>query len=175
MISQLWNWLKDNDAPNWLAIFFSLMAWPAIPGILYWLNNRTRQSVPYLNVSFQPGATTTVNGQDHPALNITFTNQTGQTVYLSRVRLRGCQQRFQSPLPAITASGWHELKFASSKTVPSKTAPDGAQILQLNDFECILQTTQGAFTNIAVSRIDNAFLSYRPWWLRRWLWCPQIF
>jgi hypothetical protein len=43
----VWQWLKDNDAPNWFVIFFSLLVWPAI---LYWISNRKRHNVPHLDV-----------------------------------------------------------------------------------------------------------------------------
>jgi hypothetical protein len=41
MFYDFWQWLKDNDAPNWFVIVFSLIVWPII---LYWISNRTEHS-----------------------------------------------------------------------------------------------------------------------------------
>ena len=152
---QFWTWGKDSDASNLFVLIVSLIAWPVILHLYF---NHKRQGIPHLNVSFQQGQTN-VDGQVHPSLNIIFTNQTGQVVYLSRARLRG-RRRLQIPLPP-TASGWYESKFKSGKTV-------------LSDFERILQTGSAAMTSIAALRVDNAFLSYRPSWFRRWF-SAQIF
>jgi hypothetical protein len=161
---KFWTWGKENDVSNWFVLVFSLIAWPIT---LHWYFNRSRQGVPHLNVSLRPGGQTTVEGKQFPSLDITFTNQTGQVVYLSRARLRG-RRRLQIPLTPTT-SGWYDLKFAWSKT------PSNQGIVPLQDFECILQTGETALTNIAARRSDDTFLSYRPWWFRRWLWWPKYF
>ncbi len=159
---QFWNWLKVNDAPNWAVLAFSLIAWPAV---LYWWSNRKRQSVPHFEVLPQPGQTI-IGQQSFGAVDLIFTNRTGQVVYLSRARLRECQRRFPIPTTALRdiSGGWRELKFAW------RTPP------LLNDHECILQTTDRVMTNIAVSRqMDNAFYSYRPGWFRRVFRRPKYF
>ena len=160
---QFWTWGKDSDVSNWFALIASLIAWPVI---LHWYFNHKKQNIPHLNVSFRQGRTI-VDGQDHPSLEVVVTNQTGQVVYLSRGRLRG-RRRLAIPLPPM-ASGWYELKFAWEKTVS-----DGGST-PLRDFECILQTGGVAVTSIASKQLDNAFFSYRPWWLRKWLWWPKYF
>src|SRR6266702_1805738 len=100
MFMQLWNWLRDNDAPNWAVLAFSLIMWPAI---LYWWNTHKRQSVPHFEVLPQNGLTTICTDictEQFPSVELIFTNRTGQVVYLSRGRLRG-QRRFPIPRAAV--------------------------------------------------------------------------
>ena len=161
----VWNWLKDNDAPNWFTLAFSLIAWPAF---LYWWNRRKRQSIPGLEISLQQGQTsieTSTGIQQFNAVEFIFTNRTGCVVYISGARLRECQKRFQIPLAAIRdISGWHELKFQKDSTP------------NLSDHERILQTYDRVMTNIAASTpMPQAFYNYQPKRVPRWLRYPKYF
>ena len=162
MFIQFWNWLKDNDAPNWIVLAFSLIAWPAV---IYWWSTRKRQNIPHLEVISRKSETG-INGQIFPAVELIFANRTGRVVYLSRARLRECQKSF--PIPSAAAKyisgGWRELKFQWSD--PSKMV----------DHVCILQTNENVITSIAVTnQMDQDFDSYRPNWLRRRLRWPKYF
>jgi hypothetical protein len=162
MLAQFWQWLRDNDAPNWAVLVFSLTVWPAI---LYWWNTRKGQSVPHFEV-LPRGGQTAIGNQQFPSVELIFTNRTGQVVYLSRARLRGYQRRFPIPLAAARdiSGGWCELKFVWSKPP------------FLVDHECILQTNESVMTNIATEKqMDNTFYSYRPGWFRRYLTSPKYF
>jgi hypothetical protein len=165
---EFWTWGKDNDASNWFSIILTVMA---VPGILYLYDKHKRQSVHKLNVSFSR-STTKIGVQTFSALNIQFENQTNQVVYLAGGQFRACSRRFKIPLPP-TASGWYPLKFAWSKTKPDR------EQYPLEDYECILQTagpkTNMAVTSIAVDKLNEAFFSYQPGLLRKWLWWPKYF
>jgi hypothetical protein len=155
-----WTWLKENDAPNWFGIAFSLIVWPAF---LYWWNTRKRQSVPHLEVLAQPGQTT-IDGQQFPSVDLIFTNRTGRVVYLSHARLRESKKRFPIPLPAVRdiSGGWRELKFEKGGV--------------LSEQECILQTNGRIMTNIAVTTpMDQGFYTHRPGWFRRCGRYPKYF
>jgi hypothetical protein len=90
-IMYAWKWLKDNDAPNWFAVAFSLIVWPII---LYWLGNRKRQGVRHLEV-FPHVIPLTIGNQQVPGVELEFANLTGTIVYLNRVRLhQSCCRKF---------------------------------------------------------------------------------
>ncbi len=112
-VSDLWQWLKDHDAPNWFVIAFSLIVWPILITIfLYLWNKRKIQEFPHFVISPIPGQQTIINGQPYDAVGFTFTNRTGSVVYVNRVRLRAHKKNFPIPPAAVKSpSGWHELKF----------------------------------------------------------------
>ncbi|MFZ0839602.1 MAG: hypothetical protein WAM77_19225 [Xanthobacteraceae bacterium] len=158
MMLRVWDWLRENDIPNWFALF----VWPVV---LYWWNTRTRQGIPHLEVLLR-GHVTTINGQQFDAVELVFTNRTGCVAYVSRARLRERKKHFPIPPAAVgdISNGWRELKFQKVGT------------LSLIEDECILQTNDRRVTNIAVSQqMDQAFYDYRPKWVRRWLWWPKYF
>jgi hypothetical protein len=162
MVLHIWNWLKDNDAPNWFVIFFSLIVWPVT---LYWWSTRKRQNIPDFTV-LPIGGQTIINGQHFPSVDLIFTNRTGHVVYLSRARLRECQRRFPIPLTIAKdiSGGWREVKFAWKNPQ------------HLNDDECILQTNDRVMTNMPVSQqMDNAFFAYRAGLFRRLFRWPKYF
>lgn len=165
VIGELWNWLKENDASNWVAIVFSLFAWPLF---LRWLDARTKQGIPHLEIKLDPGQTQ-INGQNLNAVNFTFTNLTGRIIYLSLARLRERSRNF--PVPQAAARGtygaWREVKFAF---------PQPSRPVILDQHQIVLQTSASAVSNMAVSRLmDDRFYSHRPGWIRRWLRCPKYF
>jgi hypothetical protein len=166
VFGDIWQALKDHDAPNWFVIFVSLFIWPAIlSAFFYWWNNRKRQGIPHLVVSFDPFQI--VIGDEYNAVKITFTNRTGAVVYLHHARLRDVRRRFPIPQAAKRdmLGGWRELKFA----VP----PEGNAFVH---HECILQTTLSAATCIAVTQpMPKAFYIYQPGWLRRKFRYPKYF
>ncbi len=168
-LDAMWNYLKTHDAPNWIAIFISLLVWPPILwGITYWWVTRRRQSVPDFLVTFT-ASKIKIGAEDYDAVNLTFINQTGSIVYLSRATLVEAPQNFGVPTAASRdmARGRRELTFAIP---PSQ---------KFDHYECILQTDVEhgrAISAIAIKRpLDEAFYSYRPTILRRWSWRPKYF
>jgi hypothetical protein len=163
-ISEFWTWLKLHDAPNWFAVFFSLVVWPLV---LVWWSTRKRQSVPNLELIPRPGQTI-IRGAQHHTVDLTFTNRTGSVVYLYNARLRENQKHFPVPMAADRdmSGGWRELKFGVQQN----------NAIVFTEHHQVLQTSDSAITNIAVSRhMDNSFYSYRPGWLRRLFRCPKYF
>ncbi len=168
-VGNIWQYLKDHDAPNWFVIIFSLFVWPSVLGIVvYWWTKRKRQSVPHFLVTFTPSQIQ-IGPTRHDAVMLTFINQTGSIVYLSRARLTEVQKRFPIPVAASRdmARGWRELVFAIP---PSQN---------FDHYECILQTDAivgRAIAAIAIKQqMDEAFYSYRPALLRRCFRCPKYF
>ena len=163
-ILNFWNWLKDNDAPNWFVIAFSLVVWPIA---LRWWFNRKHQNIPHFEVLPAQGHTE-ISGQRYDAVNLTFTNRTGRVVYLARARLRDNPSHFPVPPAAVRdlSGGWRELKFAIQQN----------ERLLFIDHERVLQSNESALTNIAVSHpMDANFFSYRPGRLRRIFRRPKYF
>jgi hypothetical protein len=158
-LSGFWQYLKDHDASNWFVIFFSLVAWPLA---LYWWAHRKRQNFPNFLVTFNPfqiGIVTPIGiGASHNAVLLTYINQTRSTVYLSRARLKEVPKNFPVPQSASRdVQGWREQTLA----VPSNPNV-------FDQYECILQTSDRAYSAIAIAHpMDNAFYSHRPTLLRR--------
>jgi hypothetical protein len=161
-MSAIWQWLKDNDAPNWFGIAFSLFIWPTV---LYWWYNRRFQSLPHLEVLPTPDRTI-INGHQYDAVAFTFTNRTDSVVYLSQARLRENRRNFPIPMAAVAdlSGGWREIKFRA----PNSNA--------LIDQERVVHTGQSAYTSIAVEMpLGNEFYAYRPS-LYRWAFrLPKYF
>jgi hypothetical protein len=169
-INDLWECLKENDAPNWFVIFFSLVVWPLA---LFWWTKRKRQSVPHFLVTFAP-TQIAIGTEQHPAILLTFINQTGSITYLYHARLTENQKHFPIPVAASRdmARGWRELVFA--------LPPEPPQVgLSFENYECVLQTdpkSGRAFATIAVKQpMDDMFYTYRPTLLRKWFRCPKYF
>jgi hypothetical protein len=171
-ILDIWQYLKDNDAPNWFVIVISLFVWPvALSAFFYWWNNRTKQSVPDFKVTFTPTTRITIDGLDYDAVQLNFINQTGSIVYLHHGRLREVRKNFPIPSAASRnmADGKRELIFARSPTPPN-------QNVRFDLYECILQTNEIVHAALATNQImDDKFYSYRPRLLRRWLRLPKYF
>ena len=161
-----WQYLKDNDAPNWFGVAFSLFIWPTILSIIFfWLANRKRQSVPGFRVIFEP-TQIEIGRQRFDAVNVAFINLTGSAVYLRHAQLKEVPKRF--PVPAIAsrdmATGKRELVLA----LPNETA--------FTHYECILQTNARAWASIAVKqKLDDNFYNHNPSWIRRVFSLPTIF
>lgn len=122
-VGDLWQWLKDHDAPNWIVIAISLVVWPLLLSVvLYWWNHRKIQEIPHFEVSPTSGQKTAIGGQPYDAVGFTFTNHTGSVVYVSRVRLRENQTHFPIPPAAVRSiSGGRELKFqAKNSAAPNR-------------------------------------------------------
>lgn len=168
-LSRAWDYLKDHDASNWIVIIVSLIIWPtALSLVAYWWSNRRIQSIPHFLVTFTPSKIK-IGEECHDSVLLTFINQTGSIVYLSRARLTEVQKNFPVPIAASRdmARGWRELVFA----IP----PDNFHSV----YECILQTdveTGRAIASIAVRQpMDETFYSYRPKLLRRCFGFPKYF
>jgi hypothetical protein len=168
--NELWQYLKDHDAPNWFVIFFSLVIWPpVIGGLALWWSNRKRQNAPGFLVTLTRGEIK-IGEQEHPVVVLTFINQTGNVIYLSRAKLKAVQKTFS--IPATTsrdmARGWHEIVLATS-------SKPGA----FEHYECILQTDVEhgrAYGAIAVTTpLKDAFYSHHPGLLRRLFGRPKYF
>jgi hypothetical protein len=157
-----WRWLKENDAPNWFAISFSLIVWPII---LYWISNRKRHHIPHFDV-FPQAIQVGIGQQQGNAVELEFANLTGSIVYLRRVRLRENRKNFPVPAVAVRdiSSGWRDmtLRYSSEKIY--------------HHHECILQTNERAMCCIAVERqLDASFYNHRPRWIRRFFRCPKYY
>jgi len=167
---EFWQYLKDNDAPNWFVIFFSLIFWPGCSFLLtYWWAHRKRQSFPKFLVTLNPFLMT-IGAAPYDAVLLTYINQTGSIVYLSHARLREVQKNFPvAQIASRDAQGWREQTFA----LP--TNPAGS----FDHYECILQTdvlNGRVCSAIAVKHpMDGAFYSYRPTMLRKWFGFPKYF
>ena len=112
-LTDVWQYLKDHDASNWFVIIISIFVWPAILSIFFfWWANRKRQSVPHFLVTFTP-TQIQIGPTPHDAVMLTFINQTGSVVYLSRARLTEVQKNFPVPIAASRdmARGQRELVF----------------------------------------------------------------
>jgi hypothetical protein len=162
MFYDFWQWLKDNDAPNWFVIFFSLIVWPII---LYWISNRKRQSIHHLEV-FPQLIPLGIGPQQGDGVELEFANLTGSIVYLRRVRLLENRKNF--PVPSAAArdisSGWRDLSL--------RYKPETLY----QHHECILQTNQRAMCCIAIERqLDQSFHNHRPGWIRRLFGCPKYY
>jgi len=160
-MGDLWQWLKDHDAPNWFTIAFSLVVWPLV---LYYWGRHKIQEIPHFEVYPIPGQKTNIGGRPYDTVGFAFTNRTPSVVYVRRVRLRENQKNFPIPPAAVrSVSGWREIKFENQNG-------------QLVDDERILNTTDRALTSIAVSKpMGNEIHSYRPGWLRRLFRLPKYF
>ena len=159
---EVWQWLKDNDAPNWFVIFFSLLVWPVI---LYWISNRKGHNVPHLDV-FPHMISAGIGNQQGDAVELEFANVTGSIVYLQRVRLREKRKNF--PVPEVAArdisSGWRDLslRYLSEQVY--------------HRHECILQTNERAMCCVAVEgQLDASFHNHRSRWIRRFFRCPKYY
>jgi hypothetical protein len=166
----IWQYSKAHDASNWFVILVSLLIWPTILSVVvYWRANRKRQSAPHFLVTFTPYQIQ-IGTAPHDAVALTFINQTGSIVYLSRARLTEVKKRFPIPVAASRdmARGWRELVFA----LPSNPT-------NFDHYECILQTDAvngRAIAAIAVKQeMDEDFYSYHPAMLRRCFRCPKYF
>lgn len=150
---RLWQWLRANDLPNWIAIAFSLIVWPVV--LFLWQRRRV-SSVEGLEVHFFRGSIQ-INGKDFPAVDVRFTNHTGAVVYVREVRVRSCTAKFSVPLEAardVSSNSYH-LKFNYG---------DGAFVHR----EVTLQTTESAQSCMPVAAsLSDAFFAYvQPWYLR---------
>jgi hypothetical protein len=152
-VIRFWEWLRANDLPNWVAIAFSLIVWPAV--IFLWQRRRV-SSVAGLEVHFFRGSIQ-INGKDFSAVDVRFTNHTGAVVYVRGVRVRDCTAKFPVPLEAardVSSNSYH-LKFNYG---------DGAFVHR----EVTLQTTESAQSCMPVgtSLSDAFFVHVQPWYLR---------
>src|SRR6266478_687974 len=102
----IWQYLKDNDAPNWFAILISF-AWPL--GVWIFAHRRV-QGVPHLLVIARPGATN-IGGSQYNAITFQFKNGTGQIVYISQVRFSENARTIRVPAAADRdiAGGWRPI------------------------------------------------------------------
>jgi hypothetical protein len=152
-LAKLWDQLRANDVPNWIAMAFSLVVWPLV--LFAWQHRRVR-SIQGLEVHFMPG-TITIAGKAFPAVDVRFTNHTGSVVYISNVRIRNCSALFPVPTDAardVSSDSYH-MKFNNG---------DGAFIHR----EVTLQTSGSAQTCMPASAPPgSSFLTYTsPWYLR---------
>jgi len=159
LISELWEYAKQHDAPNWFAILVSFV-WP----LTVWaLSRRTVQGIPHLDVVTKEGQTT-IGGRPFRSMELEFCNRTGQVAYVSRVRIRENPNNLPVPYAAVreVTAGWRELKFASGEVFV--------------DDEVILQTGQRAVTSIALENQLPAELNlYNPNLVRRLFRRPMYF
>ena len=152
----IWCWLKANDIPNWIVFVFTVIIWPSV---LFCWNRRKVNSVPNLEVSLQRSSIN-INGNQHPAINFTFKNNTGQIVYLSNARILKCSKLFNIPTDASRGIGSnsYELLFFDLQTNQYKHP------------QYILQTGASVTTSIAVTQqLSNDFYSYSASRLRQFI------
>jgi hypothetical protein len=141
-----WNWARENDIPNWIAVAFTAILWPI--ALLLW-QRRKVNGVPGLEVHFATGQIT-IAGKPFAAIDIQFTNHTGSVVYVSGARVRGCTKSFPVPVEAsrdIAENSYH-LKFM-----------DGGGLFVMR--EVTLQTSASAKTCMpASSTLSSDFFTY---------------
>src|ERR1700722_19529256 len=105
--------MKENDAPNWFGIGFSLIVWPIFLVLLtHILSKRKMRRIPNLRVDIRPGQTT-INGQRFDEVHFSFVNNTGLVIYLTEAYLRVRSNTFPIPAQAVRdiSGRGHELKF----------------------------------------------------------------
>jgi hypothetical protein len=149
----VWIWIKENDLPNWFAVFFTAILWPI--ALIVW-NRRRVNNVAHLEVQFAPGHIQ-IHGKPHTAISIDFINHTGSVVYLTGARIKRCSSLFRVPIDAgrDIAEGSYPLLFME---------PSGSFVHR----EKTLQTNEGAHSCIAASSdLPESFYTYSaPWWRR---------
>lgn len=158
--NQIWFWLKDNDIPNWVILFFTIILWPVV---LFIWNRRIVTNIPNLEVSFSK-ARARIGQNEHDALSITFLNNTGSIVYITNARILNCSKNFKvhSLASRDIASSSYELKFSNGS--------------EYKDRQIILQTSAEAHTVLSIDgAIDSKMLSYKRHWIRRLLRLRKYF
>jgi hypothetical protein len=145
---------KDNDAPNWLVLLFTGIAWPIV---LYLWHRRKVNSIPGLEVRFAPGSIT-INGKSFDAIGIEFINHTGSVAYITGPQIRRCSHKFKVPIEASRDIGhdYHHMKFLDALSG------------QFEFREITLQTGGIAKSCMAVSPapLDEFYRYSAPWYRR---------
>jgi hypothetical protein len=109
-------------------------------------------------------------------VSLTFINQTGSIVYLSRAKLKA-SRKFPIPIAASRdlASGWHELKFA----LPPNPPPTSSVPVVFDEYQCILVADDKrgrAYSAIPVTQAPkDVFYSHKPGVFRRLFRWPKYF
>ena len=159
----VWNWMRANDLPNWLAVAFTAIVWPLV---LVWLHYRKKGNVPGLEVTVQPGSIT-ISGKPHAAVTLNFINHTESVAYITAPSIYKCTKAFAvtSDSARDITTSVHHLKFLAAGGGPG-----------LLDREITLQTKESRSTAVAVDApLPDEFYRYRvPRW-RRVLRQPKYF
>jgi hypothetical protein len=116
-VTNLWQWLKANDLPNWIALILGLIVPAAASLITFLFQKRRFRYVPGLEVCLEAGEGT-IFGERSPLLLFKFVNKSGKTVYLKNPSIRRLTRHL--PLHEKTrqdsATGLCELKFRDHHT-----------------------------------------------------------
>ena len=89
MFERIWDYLKCHDAPNWISMFFSLVAWPLA---LYIWSRRPHGSIRNLQIVVDPAGGVIPTGEQCPYLVIRFENFTDKTIYIAYASIRVTQR-----------------------------------------------------------------------------------
>ena len=152
-IVESWNWLRNNDVPNWVTLLFTAIGWPVV---LFLWQKRPVNNVSGLEVQLSPGSIH-INNQPHHAVAIDVINHTGAVVYITAARIKSCSSLFPVPITVSRdiAEGSHHLAFMDANN-------------NFSQREITLQTNQAARTAIGVTSVlPQSFYSHRAAWYRR--------
>ena len=130
MVRQLWSFLKQHDAPNWVAMAFSLVMWPIV---LYLWTRRTYGSIRNLQIIVDPAAGVIPTGEHCPYLVIRFHNNTDQNIYVANGSIRMTERVAAHPnADRDISTSSYALKFAELPGQPfarlQTTIPTGSAV-----------------------------------------------
>ncbi len=165
-LCKLLSWIKENDLPNWLSfgltITFSFIFWPTL--LTLW-ERRTVMHVPGLEVKPTKG-TIKVNGKNYDSVDLHFLNNTGSILYITHVALMKCSSLF-----VVSEEGAARNISGISYDLQFLDIDSGKYTKR----QVILQTNEEVHTTIAVDKVDEGFLSFKPSWIRRRLHIRKYF
>jgi hypothetical protein len=162
-IIKIYQWMQQNDLPNWIVFIFSLILWPIA---LYLWDQRTINNIPHLPISLSKGATSSDGEKKENFIWINFLNNTGSIIYLTNIRILHCSKLFKVDPKAsrdISESS-HELKF------PNKTNNT------LTERQIVLQTNEESGSGLQLKEIiPDEMITYKSMLWRRLLRRPKYF
>lgn len=146
--------LKENDIPNWIVFFVLSIFWPLM---LFFWRKRKYRLINNLQISLARGIIN-LDGTHRPALTVTLTNHTNNTLFLTNFRIKNEATNFkiysESTRDFITS--YYPFLFLNKHN----------QKFEIKDI--ILNTGESAVTSIALEEdINDVFFNFRPNLLRR--------
>ncbi len=158
---QIFNFLKQNDLPNWIAAAFTIIVWPL--AIFLW-NRRSVGSIRNLDIIISPAKGTIQTGESTPYLIIELHNKTGQVIHLTNAVINPTKNlKANDDAEKDLATGSYTLKF-------SKGSGDAFARLRVT-IETGSRVTTGlplstAYSQEEANRQINLMRSHRPFGLR---------
>ncbi|MFA5125335.1 MAG: hypothetical protein WC409_05870 [Candidatus Omnitrophota bacterium] len=111
-----WEYLKEHDVPNWLAIIFTLIVWPL--ALIIW-NKRYIRGIRNLQILIDSSRGTIPTGESCPYLIFRIKNNTGERIYITDLSLVLSRQiRAHPNADRDISTGGYTLKFAEKAGDP---------------------------------------------------------